>query len=147
VSESWPGGKYLSWLRVYLPKQSKIEEIVAYDPLNAQNRKIIGVDKRKEEIADGKEVIGFQVKVPIRQRLTVEIRFSQQQNTNNDKLGYLLYWQKQSGYRETPVSLLVSFPENWQPLQVNPSASLVSGKLLFNQQLDKDLNFGVEFGK
>jgi len=145
LSNDWPGGRYLNWLRVYLPQKTKIEEIVIYNPLNNQEREVVAPDKRKEEAKDGKRVIGFKVEVPIKQRRTVEIRFSQKQTPKDQKVGYFLYWQKQPGYKETPVSLLISFPEGWQPLQVNPAATLVSGKLLFNQQLDKDLNFGVEF--
>ena len=145
LSNDWPGGKYLNWLRVYLPRETKIEEIVIYNPLNNQERETVTSDDREEEIKEGKKIIGFKVEVPIKQRRTVEIRFSQKQETENKKIGYLLYWQKQPGYQETPVSLLISFPESWQPIQVNPAADLVSGKLLFNQQLTKDLNFGIEF--
>ena len=147
VSDAWPGGNYVNWLRIYLPSQTKIEEIIIYDPLNPQEKTIVDPRQREEEIKNGKEIIGFLVRVPIKQRRTIEIKFNQKTEVGGESLGYLLYWQKQSGYQSTPVSLLVSFPQDWQPIQVDPAASLVSGKLLFNQQLDKDLKFGVEFGK
>lgn len=147
VSNSWPGGKYLNWLRAYLPKNTNIESVTIYDPLNPSPRETVKKDQRKEGLTNGRKVVGFQVSVPIKQRRTVEIVFSQKINTEGEQIGYLLYWQKQSGYRETPVSLLISYPNGWQPLQVNPAAETVSGKLLFNNTLTTDLNFGVEFGK
>ncbi|MFH1705291.1 MAG: DUF4012 domain-containing protein [Patescibacteria group bacterium] len=147
VSNDWPGGKYLNWLRVYLPEKTKVESVVIFDPLDPQNREVVTREKREEEVSGGKKILAFQTVVPIKQRRTVEIVFSQDTALRGEQVGYLLYWQKQSGFRETPISILVSFPPSWQPLQVNPAANLVSGKLLFNQQLDRDLTFGVEFGK
>ncbi len=147
VSNDWPGGKYLNWLRVYLPERTKVESVVIFDPLNPQDRKVINQEEWQEETLNGKKVLAFQIVVPIKQRRTAEIVFSQNTAVQGGQIGYLLYWQKQSGFRETPVSVLVSYPSSWQPLQVNPAADLVSGKLLFNQQLDRDLTFGVEFGR
>lgn len=147
ISESWPGGKYVNWLRIYFPKETKIEEITAYNSLNAQERKTVTSEDRTEEIKDDKEIIGFRVDIPIKQRWTLEINYQQEWKPNQEKFAYFLYWQKQSGYQETPISLLVSFPQGWQPVQVNPAANLISGQLLFNQQLNKDLNFGLELSK
>ncbi len=149
TSSNWPGGEYVNWLRVYLPRETQLESIEVSNPFNPQEKKIIGPEEREEEIKNNKEVIGFLIRVPIKQRRTVTIKFNQKLNFDpqQKRFGYLLYWQKQSGYQSTPLSVLISFPNEWQPLQVNPAASLVSGKLLFNQQLDKDSTFGVEFGQ
>lgn len=144
ASKNWPGGDYLAWLRIYLPSQTKINSITVYDPQNSNNKKIISVDDREEKIELGKQVVGFKLEVPIQGRRVAEINFSQQAIINDEDFGYFLYWQKQSGYRNTPVSLLISFPDGWQPLQVSPAANVVSGKLLFNQQLNKDLEFGIQ---
>ncbi len=144
TSKNWPGGDYIAWLRTYLPPGTTISQISIYDPQNPANKEIISSDKREEEIEFGKEMIGFKVEVPIQERRVVEFNYSQKAEISGENLGYFLYWQKQSGYRNTPLSLLVSFPDNWQPLQVSPSANVISGKLLFNQQLNKDLNFGIQ---
>jgi hypothetical protein len=60
---------------------------------------------------------------------------------------YMKYIQKQPGTGETGLVSLVSFGEEWQPIQVEPAASLVGGKLLFNQKLSKDIKMGVVLGK
>lgn len=145
TSNNWPGGDYVNWLRVYLPKESKIEEIIILDPLDPKNQEIIDIKSREEEVKDEKEIVGFLVRVPVNQRRTVSLKYSQESSDKGSN--YFLYWQKQPGYTSTPISLLISFPSGWQPIQVNPAATLVSDKLLFNQQLDKDLSFGAEFGK
>jgi len=147
VSSNWPGGEYVNWLRIYLPRETKIEEIAVFDPLRPQEREIIGAEKREEGVEGEKEVVGFLVRVPVKQKRTVLVRFSHSFFPPGDRFGYLLYWQKQSGFRLTPVSLLISFPDGWQPLRVNPAASLVGGKLLFSRPLEGDLTFAVEFGK
>ncbi|MFH1561099.1 MAG: DUF4012 domain-containing protein [Patescibacteria group bacterium] len=147
TSTNWPGGNYTNWLRIHLPIGSQINKISIYDPQNPGTPETIGPEQREESIVDGKEVIGLTVRVPIKQRRTVEVDFSQKGIGDSDNLAYLLYWQKQSGYRSTPVSLAISFPTGWQPLQVNPAANLVGNQLIFNYQLDSDLNFGVEFNR
>jgi hypothetical protein len=145
TSKNWPGGDYVAWLRAYLPTGTTIGQISIYDPQNPANKEIINPEKRQEEIEFGKEMVGFKIEVPIQERRTVEFNYSQKAEISEERFGYFLYWQKQSGFRNTPLSLLVSFPDTWQPLQVNPSANVISGKLLFNQQLNHDLNFGIQF--
>jgi hypothetical protein len=92
--------------------------------------------------------VGFLVTVPIMSKKIVEVKYSSENNlTNKNKFSYLNYVQKQSGFGDTGFVTLVSFPSDWQPLQVQPQASMVGGKLLFNQKLDKDIKMGVELGK
>ncbi len=146
-SKNWPGGDYLAWLRVYLPIGTQIDNIYYYNKQNPENKKRISRETIEEKVELGKQVIGFKVEVPIQERQTIEINFHQKALINEGNIGYLLYWQKQSGYRNTPISLLIDFPNSWHPFQVNPAANVVSGKLLFNQQLNKDLSFGIQFSK
>jgi len=42
---------------------------------------------------------------------------------------------------------LVNYPEGWGPAQVQPVASVINNKLLFNQKLEKDIKIGVEIIK
>jgi len=67
--------------------------------------------------------------------------------SGKNKFSYINYIQRQPGSGETGLVNLVSFPEGWQPTQVQPAASLVGGKLLFNQKLDRDIKMGVELEK
>ena len=97
---------------------------------------------------DGKKEVGFLVIVPTLKKRVVEISYSSKINlVGKTKFNYISYIQRQSGSGETGLVNLITFPSDWQPIQVQPVASLVGGKLLFNQKLNKDIKMGVELGK
>jgi len=147
---TWPGGNYKNYLRVYLPLQTAVNSIYVYDPLeekSAENTEALASDKLKQAIENGKELVGFLVEVPISSRRTVEIRITQKANLSGDSFKYLFYLQKQSGFGSTPVTVLVSYPEGFKPLQVTPEAIVSESGVVFNQQLDQDIPFGVELSR
>jgi len=147
-SKAWPGGDYKNYMRIYLPKDVKISGLSIYDSDNPNSKKIFEIDKLDIRLVNGKKEVGFLVVVPIDKKRTVEIRYLTKVNLEEkDNFSYLNYVQKQSGYGDTRIVSLVSFPDDWQPLQVQPAATLVGGKLLFNQKLSSDLKMGVEISK
>jgi hypothetical protein len=104
-------------------------------------------DLRIREI-NGKKEVGSLMTVPVMKKRIVEIRYTSNLDlASKNKFSYINYIQRQPGSGETSLVNLISFPDNWQPMQVQPSASLVGGKLLFNQKLDKDIKMGVELEK
>ncbi|MDD2483338.1 MAG: DUF4012 domain-containing protein [Candidatus Shapirobacteria bacterium] len=143
-----PAGDYKNYLRVYLPNNVNLSQISLIDGTNSSLKKVYTNDELRIREVEGKKEIGFLATVPVNSKKTVEIRYSTENNlTSKNKFSYLNYVQKQSGFGDTGLVTLVSFPANWQPLQVEPQASMVGGKLLFNQKLDKDIKMGVELGK
>jgi len=147
-NNNFPGGDYKNYLRVYLPSNVNLSQISLTDGNNSSLKKIYTNDELRIREVDGKKEIGFLATVPVNSKKIVEIRYSSENNlTSKDKFSYLNYVQKQSGFGDTGLVTLVSFPNDWQPLQVQPQASVVGGKLLFNQKLDKDIKMGVELGK
>jgi len=146
-SNDFPGGEYKNYLRVYLPTNVSLSQISVID--NKTNiRKIYTSEEIRIKEVNGKKEVGFLVKVPILSKETVEMKYSSENNlVGKDKFSYVSYVQKQSGFGDTGLVTLVSFPKDWQPLQVEPQASMVGGKLLFNQKLNKDVKMGVELGK
>jgi len=145
---NFPGGDYKDYLRVYLPSDVNLSQISLIDGNNSSLKKVYTNDELRIREVDGKKEIGFLATVPVNSKKTVEVRYSSENNlTGKNKFSYLNYVQKQSGFGDTGLVTLVSFPANWQPLQVEPQASMVGGKLLFNQKLDKDIKMGVELEK
>jgi len=145
-NDKWPGGMYKNYLRVYLPKESMVNEVSIQ-----QGEKVVtlgGGEVKIKETGSKKEV-GWLVEVGVDSRVTVTLKYSNQINLSaiKDKFSYLLYVQKQPGFGDTGLVTLVSYPASWQPLQAQPSASVVGGKLLFNLKLDRDLKLGVELSK
>ena len=146
-SNDFPGGQYKNYLRVYLPMDINLSQVIVIDD-KTNSKKIYTTDEVRIKEFNGKKEIGFLVTVPILSKQTVEIKYSSANTlTGKDKFSYVSYVQKQSGFGDTGLVTLVSFPKDWQPLQVEPQASMVGGKLLFNQKLNEDIRMGVELGK
>ncbi|HEX8923901.1 MAG TPA: DUF4012 domain-containing protein [Patescibacteria group bacterium] len=145
---NWPGGDYKNYMRVYLPKSINLASVSVIDGDDPNNRRIYNSGELQiTDIGDKKEV-AFLMTVPVMKKRIIEIRYNNSVNLEGtDKFSYLNYIQRQSGFGDTGIVTLVSFPDNWQPIQVQPSASVVGGKILFNQKLDKDIKMGVEIGK
>ena len=134
----WPGGDYKNYLRIYLPVEAEVERVSGED-----KGEQIRIEKKY-----GKQEVGFLTTIPINEKKTIEFEYFIKANISLfDKFSYLNYTQRQSGFGETKLVTLVSYPNDWQPLQVEPVATMMGGNLLFNQELDRDLRIGVEIGK
>jgi len=144
----FPGGDYKNYLRVYLPKNVNLSQISLVDGNNSNLKKVYTNDELRIREVDGKKEIGMLVIVPVLSKKTLEIRYSSENKMlDKENFSYLNYIQKQSGFGDTGLVTLISFPQNWHPTQVEPQATMVGGKLLFNQKLDKDIKMGLELGK
>jgi len=147
-STTWPGGDYKNYMRVYIPVETNIAEVSIYDTVDPTNKKILTSNELEVTTRGDKRELAFLVTVPITKKRTVEIRYSSSVDLNlYNEYSYLSYIQKQSGFGETPIVSLVSYPSDWQPVQVEPAATTVNSKLLFDQALEKDLVSGVVMGK
>ncbi len=143
----WPGGDYKNYMRLYLPKEVDVSQISVMDGNDTSIKKIYGSDEITIKEVDGKKEVGFLVMVPVLKKRILEVKYSSQVNNTGKTFTYMKYIQKQPGTGETGIVSLVTYPDSWQPLQVEPAASLVGGKLLFNQKLDEDIKMGVVLGK
>lgn len=147
-NDTQPGGDYKNYIRIYLPADVNLTQVTLTDTNNINLKKIYMSDEITIRDVDGKKEVGFLVTVPVLTKKTLEVSYSSQNKvTAGDKFSYLNYIQKQSGFGDTGMVTLISFPDGWQPIQVEPQASMVGGKLLFNQKLDKDIKMGVELDK
>ena len=147
-NSNWPGGDYKNYLRVYLPKDINLSEISLTDGNNLSSRKVYAGDELRVREVNGKQEVGFLVTVPVSQKRIVEIKYSSNLDlSDKKKFSYVNYIQKQSGFGDTGIVNLISYPAGWQPTQVEPVANLLGGKLLFNQKLDGDIRMGVELKK
>lgn len=146
-NSEWPGGDYKNYMRLYLPKEVDVSQISVMDGNDTSIKKVYGSDEITIREVDGKKEVGFLVMVPVLKKRILEIRYSSSVDTSGKTFTYMKYIQKQPGAGETGMVSLITFPDSWQPLQVEPTASLVGGKLLFNQKLDEDIKMGVVLGK
>jgi hypothetical protein len=145
-NSNWPGGDYKNYMRVYIPDSSNLAGVSVADGGGVKTN--ITGDSLVIKKIKGKKEIGFMVTVPATGKRIVEIRYVDQIDLRNkDKFSYLHFVQKQSGYGDTGLVSLISMPDGWQPTQVEPTATIVNGKLLFNQKLDGNIKMGVEISK
>ncbi|HOY61095.1 MAG TPA: DUF4012 domain-containing protein [Candidatus Woesebacteria bacterium] len=143
-STNWPAGDYKNYLRVYIPAESRVEE-VNWSESGSGEKNIVSGENLKINLNGSKREVGFLVTVPISKKIEVEVKYSAEIDLSKvTTFSYLNYVQKQSGYGETNIVSLISVPTNWQINAVEPVASVVGGKLLFNQKLEKDIKMGVE---
>jgi hypothetical protein len=147
-NDNWPGGDYKNYVRIYLPKEVELSQISVSDGYDTSIKKIYSSSEINIREVDGKKEVGFLVTVPVLKKRILEIKYNSLLDLGTGKeFTYVKYIQKQPGTGETSLVSLVSFPENWQPLQVEPTASIVGGKLLFNLKLDEDVKMGVVLGR
>jgi hypothetical protein len=145
---SWPGGDYKNYLRIYLPLDAQILQVMVMDGNDPNARKIYKSDELRVREVNGKRELGFLMTVPVTKKRVVEVDYSTDIDlSDKTKFSYVDYIQKQPGTGETNMVSLVSFPKEWQPTQMQPAASVVGEKLLFSQKLDRDIKMGVELGK
>jgi len=145
---NWPGGDYKNYLRIYLPKEVVLSQVSVADGHDTTIKKVYNSEEIRIREVDGKKEVGFLVMVPVTKKRIVEIKYSSKISLGDKKeFTYMKYIQKQPGTGETGLVSLVSFGEEWQPIQVEPVASLVGGKLLFNQKLNRDIKMGVVLGR
>ncbi len=145
---NWPGGDYKNYMRIYLPSNVNLSQVSLIDTNNPTSKKTYSDGELKIREINGKKEIGFLMTVPVSTKRTVEVRYSTGIDLSKmNKISYVNYFQKQSGFGDTGLVTLISYPPEWQAVQVQPTASLVGGKLLFNSKLDQDIKMGIELDK
>jgi len=144
-SSAWPGGDYKNYLRIYLPTDA---EVTGVEINNNGTRQVVDLANVKIKNIYGRKEVGVLVGVPILKKVGITVKYiSLISGGMGEKFSFLDYVQRQSGFGDTGLVTLVAIPEGWQPVGVQPAGSIVSGKILFNQKLSKDLRFGIEISK
>ena len=145
-SNSFPGGDYKNYLRVYIPKEAQLTEVAVVE--EGKGRRVIGgTDLVIKEVL-GKKEVGFLVTTEVSKKAEVEVKYKQTINlAQGDKFSYLSYWQKQSGYGRTDVKMTVNVPVGWVVNGVEPAAEVWNNQIIFEGELEKDLRMGVEISQ
>jgi len=144
-SETWPGGKYKNYWRVFLPANAVLESICLEDQ-QGERTKVEEWDEKEEA---GKKVIGVLVSVPIKTNLTIEVTYRIDVDfTKADKKQLAFLFQKQSGADFNEDIILVSYPSDWLPLSVSPEGAVAPGAITYHDVLKHgDSLLEIEWGK
>jgi hypothetical protein len=148
-SESWPAGRYKTYLRLYLPKGARLTSSLITDPKNPSLWLPFDMKYFNNTEEHGKNVFGYLIEVPIKSKRQIEIKYENLQTVNpSQKINsYLLFIQKQPGAYPSDYTLTFSYPQNLVPVRVIPSAVVGNGNLLVTSKLNKDRVFQIDLAR
>jgi dTDP-glucose 4,6-dehydratase len=140
-TETWPGGVYRNFLRVYVPAGSVLNKVIigeATDPAL--------VEKGREL---GKTVFAMNVEVPIKSKKTVVLEY---QLPNVLKFfegvgNYHFLVQKQPGVIDDHLTVIVNYPSFMKIVKSEPTGKGGEQALHYSTTLEKDREFKIEFIK
>ncbi|MDO8551461.1 MAG: DUF4012 domain-containing protein [bacterium] len=132
-SELFPGGKYVGYLRLYLPEGSKMQTCFISDVPCL-------IEKTNEH---QKDVFGFTVRVPIGEKVKAEINWLLPGTFDGGN--YRFYWQKQSGTKNDPVKISFYYPGRWQYVDKKEGPLTLKPPLIYNNFLSSDIALDMEF--
>lgn len=132
--ESWLTKDYRDFLRVYIPKDSKVE-------------KVKGVKEAPTVTSTGSHLIlaNF-IEVPLGQKRKVEYQYTLPPTVLRDA-EYEVLIQKQAGIEELPVQVVITTPMQVKRLAPNKSGWLIPSKnqIIFKKTITRDEVFKVMF--
>ena len=136
--DTWLGGVYKNYLRIYVPSGVVLDEL-----------KIGGVATTSAEVAtdSGKTTIGLYLEVPPKSEKEVMMIYHLPQKFLEKMKRYKLFFQKQAGIQIEPLTLEVSHPSLWQVGKVNLLSLTPKGYLKYNGSFQFDQEFEIEFLK
>ena len=139
-ADTWPGGIYKSYLRIYLPQGSKFEAIE-----NGQNKDPNQIESTTDQ---DKAVWGFFIEVGVGEskKVVFKYRTPYRIKIEGNSASYDLLIQKQPGTEKDPLTVDLSFPSYLKPTWTSPSGGKVSEQnLKFETDLAEDRIFQIKF--
>ncbi|MEK7450508.1 MAG: DUF4012 domain-containing protein [Patescibacteria group bacterium] len=157
----WPGGDYKNYLRLILPKDTKLSSIaidgeeqkilpaitdpVIYEAKNFSKPQGIEVNKEEEQ---GKTIYGFLITVPTDtiKTITAKYTLAQEISLDNSLFSYNLRIFKQPGIDGYPFYLTLSYPSLFRvvnkPANIKDENNILSVKDFILTDRDMSINFG-----
>lgn len=138
-SQTWPGGAYKNYLRVYTPLKSQLDAIKIDD-------QVLDLEKVDLSQSSQKNVFGFLVEVPAGEKRKVKINYQLAINPEMN-FTYSLLVQKQPGTNQDPLVVFIKYPRTYQASQISPQALTGPQSILYNTNLLKDRLFLVSLNQ
>ncbi len=140
-AETWPGGKYVCFLRAYVPANS---DLFAFE--NAENK-----DPKSVELTNIANLtqFGTYIEVPIKSTRQIIFNYRIPKNIKLEAApAYRLHVQKQAGTGKDPFNFTFNLPAYLEAKSLNGNEE-VAGKqnLSIESDLQTDRDFKVEVGK
>ena len=138
--QTWPGGNYKNYLRVYTPLKSQLLEV----KIDEENLDLAKVDIFS---SSGKTVFAFLVEVPVGVEKRISLKYKVPFKLENIIPSYSLLFQKQPGMEKDPLRVFISYPSFLKARGMTAEALTGPQAILYNTDLSRDRDFMVEFTK
>jgi hypothetical protein len=137
-NESWPGGVYQNYMRVYLPQTAELVS-VSQDGVNLSDADMV------QYPAQNKNVVGFLVRIQPGAASQVVINYDEiNPMTSQNALTYVFLMQKQPGIAQAPLSVVLDYPAGYSLKRVSHPYALSDNHLMVNDTLAKHFFLAVE---
>lgn len=139
TENQWPGGKYKTYTRLYVPLNSKILEVKAGD-------EILVTDQQTSVSNSNLLEVGFYHEIPSSssQVLTIKLESPSLIPVLLPQSSFNINWEKQSGSGPTPLTLTINHPIALKPTLLSRSAATQPGSVKFSTPLDQDTGFAIK---
>lgn len=146
-SESWPGGLYKNYLRILIPRGSRLGKVMVGE--TEESLKPVVKDKIVNSFENGKNVVSFLVEVPAREKRVVRLGYQLKEKINFQKklVSYAFFVQKQPGTKDDPFTLQIAHPAFAVPIKVTPPARVSKQLIKFSSDTSRDQLFVVDFAQ
>lgn len=140
-ADTWPGGTYKNYLRVYVPSGSVFQEIWV-DEVNDP-----GLVQKGREL--GKTVFGVYFEVPIKSkvRIVFDYQLPSTMKFTNGVGVYSLLVQKQAGVIDDHLTATINYPSFYKIIKSEPVGKGEDQGIRYSTTLEEDRNFKLEFIK
>lgn len=156
-----PGGDYKNYLRVVLPKNTKLSEIsindnsqkivdAVTDPLvyEAKNFKTPQGLEVEKSIENNKAIFGFLVKIPVGEIVKVKLKYALAGSVSGlDVFSYNLKLFKQPGIDNIPYSFSLTYPNSFNIVKSSDKMGGEEGNAWYAEKIIEDKNLIIDFAK
>lgn len=140
-ADAWPGGVYRSYLRQYIPRNSRLISVKVGD------KKLDIKDDVDQQVVEDKTVLGFPVTVPVKNTLDVEItyRLPAKLELANHQGRLAIVIPKQPGIMDDALEVIVNHPTYLTVTATQPQALISPQVITFQSDMNFDRVFTIDF--
>ena len=140
-AETWPGGTYKNYLRVYVPSGSVLQKVEVGDLTDP------GLVEKGRELGKTVFAIYFEVPIQSKKRIILDFQLPSVMKFSNGVGIYSLLVQKQPGVIDDHLTVTVNYPSFYKIIKSEPTGKGSEQAIRYSTTLEEDRKFKIEFIK
>lgn len=158
----WPSGEYKNYLRLIVPKGTRLSSITIDARLQRLMPAVInpalyevkrfkpptGLEVEESE-EGGKTIFGFMTIILPQTLQTIEVAYVLPKRLPEDThaFSYSLLYYKQPGTEEYPLSFSLSYPQSFSPYKVSSEIEKKGNTLSLSKSIAANVSVGIDFAR